>query len=85
MSLHDHHHGHGGHLHAHDGDAGPHEAAVLPSTFRALMGALVLTGGYAIVEAIGGWVAGSLALLSDAGHMATDTAALSAEPASPAR
>ena len=76
MSLHDHHHGHGGHLHAHDGDAGPHEGTVAPSTLRALMGALVLTGCYAIVEAIGGWLAGSLALLSDAGHMATDTAAL---------
>ena len=41
-----------------------------------LTGALALTGGYAIVEAIGGWLAGSLALLSDAGHMATDAAAL---------
>ena len=38
--------------------------------------ALALTGGFAIVEAVGGWLAGSLALLSDAGHMATDAAAL---------
>jgi cobalt-zinc-cadmium efflux system protein len=30
-----------------------------------------------IVEAVGGWVAGSLALLADAGHMLTDVGALS--------
>jgi cobalt-zinc-cadmium efflux system protein len=38
--------------------------------------ALVLTAGFAVVEAVGGWWAGSLALLSDAGHMVTDVAAL---------
>jgi cobalt-zinc-cadmium efflux system protein len=36
----------------------------------------VLTAGFAVVEAVGGWWAGSLALLSDAGHMVTDVAAL---------
>jgi cobalt-zinc-cadmium efflux system protein len=30
-----------------------------------------------VVEAVGGWVAGSLALLADAGHMLTDVGALS--------
>jgi cobalt-zinc-cadmium efflux system protein len=45
-------------------------------TSRALIWALFLTGGFGIVEAIGGWLAGSLALLSDAGHMFTDTASL---------
>ena len=43
---------------------------------HALIVALVLTGGFAVVEAIGGWMSGSLALLSDAGHMITDAAAL---------
>jgi cobalt-zinc-cadmium efflux system protein len=38
--------------------------------------ALFLTGGFALVEAIGGWYSGSLALISDAGHMLTDTMAL---------
>ena len=33
-----------------------------------------MTAGFAVVEAIGGWLAGSLALISDAGHMATDAA-----------
>lgn len=43
---------------------------------RALIIALVLTAGFAVVEAVGGWMAGSLALISDAGHMVTDAAAL---------
>jgi len=38
--------------------------------------ALVLTGTFMIVEVIGGILAGSLALLADAGHMLTDTMAL---------
>jgi len=38
--------------------------------------ALWLTGGFMVAEAIGGYLAGSLALLADAGHMLTDTAAL---------
>jgi len=69
-------HSHHGHLHAHDGDASEHGLPVDAMTLRGLTGALFLTGGYAIVEALGGWLAGSLALLSDAGHMATDAAAL---------
>ena len=39
--------------------------------------ALVLTLGFAIVEALTGWWANSLALLGDAGHMLTDAGALS--------
>lgn len=44
---------------------------------RALRIALALTASFAVVEVVGGWFAGSLALLSDAGHMVTDVAALS--------
>ena len=33
-----------------------------------------LTGGFAAVEAVAGYLAGSLALISDAGHMVTDAA-----------
>jgi len=36
----------------------------------------LLTAGYAIIEAIGGWLSGSLALVADAGHMVSDAAAL---------
>ena len=38
--------------------------------------ALVLTGTFMLVEVAGGLLAGSLALLADAGHMLTDTMAL---------
>lgn len=38
--------------------------------------ALGLTGGYCLVEFIGGWWANSLALLSDAGHMLSDVTAM---------
>jgi len=44
------------------------------ATRRALWVALALTAGFAVVEAVGGWLAGSLALISDAGHMVTDAA-----------
>ncbi len=43
---------------------------------RSLLLALFLTAGFALVELIGGLLANSLALLGDAGHMATDAAAL---------
>jgi cobalt-zinc-cadmium efflux system protein len=42
----------------------------------ALRGAAAFTIAFAVVEAAGGWWTGSLALLSDAGHMLTDGAAL---------
>lgn len=43
---------------------------------RRMMAALILTCLIAVVEAIGGWLTHSLALLSDAGHMWTDVSAL---------
>lgn len=42
----------------------------------ALKKALMLTGGFLLVEVAGGILTGSLALISDAAHMATDTAGL---------
>ena len=35
-----------------------------------------LTASYAVVQAIGGWFSGSLALIADSGHMVSDAAAL---------
>jgi cobalt-zinc-cadmium efflux system protein len=58
-----HHHGHG------------HHAAGL-SGRSALALALCLTLAYAAVEFAAGWWFGSLALMSDAGHMVSDAAAL---------
>ena len=43
---------------------------------RSLSFALVLIAGYMVAEIVGGLVSGSLALLADAGHMATDAAAI---------
>jgi len=64
------------HLHAHlDGDAHyQHQASGL--SMKSLSWALALTLGFAGVEAVAGWMAGSLALVSDAGHMVTDGASL---------
>lgn len=43
---------------------------------RRLKLALILTGGYCLVEFVGGWLTNSLALLSDAGHMLSDVSAM---------
>lgn len=43
---------------------------------RPLLIALVITSAFLVAEVIGGLLTGSLALLADAGHMATDVAAL---------
>jgi cobalt-zinc-cadmium efflux system protein len=64
-------HGHGEHDHGHHGHS--HAA---PSSQSTLFWALLLTLGCTLVEAAGGLVAGSLALLADAAHMLTDAAAL---------
>ena len=53
---------------AHDHGKGANE--------RAMWFALFLTGGFMVAEVIGGLLTGSLALISDAAHMLTDTAAL---------
>jgi cobalt-zinc-cadmium efflux system protein len=57
--------------HAHE-----HVAPDQSRTAPALRLAAELTLGFAAIEAAGGWWTGSLALLSDAGHMLTDGAAL---------
>lgn len=65
-------HAPGTHAHGH-----PHYGgAATVGQRRKLLVALVLTFGYALIEAVGGWWGGSLALLADAGHMITDGAAL---------
>jgi len=64
------------HLHAHlDGDA-EHGHYIEPRSQKALAFALTLTLLFALVEVVTGFVSNSLALISDAGHMVTDAAAL---------
>ena len=67
-----------GHDHGHDHDHGHHHAPgeVTADNARRVLLALLLTGGFMLVEVVGGLLTGSLALLADAGHMLTDTAAL---------
>lgn len=60
-----HHHDHGSTGHGHSHGSG-----------RVLLYALIITAAFALVEALGGWWANSLALLSDAGHMLTDSSSL---------
>jgi cobalt-zinc-cadmium efflux system protein len=68
--AHDHgHHHHGlGHGRGRTRDTAANE--------RRVRIALFLTAGFFVVEAAGGLIAGSLALIADAGHMLTDAAAL---------
>jgi cobalt-zinc-cadmium efflux system protein len=61
-------------MHDHDGPV--HQHAHAAASPRGLLGALGLTLGFALVEAVAGWWSGSLALLGDAGHMLTDSLAL---------
>src|SRR5688572_25827870 len=60
---------------AHQHDHGSHPRAA--NRTGRLKIALALTFLYMIVEAVGGWLTNSLALIADAGHMLTDVAALS--------
>ena len=53
-----------------------HRAPLRAETRRRLALALGITATVMIAEAVGGWLAGSLALLADAGHMLADAAAL---------
>jgi cobalt-zinc-cadmium efflux system protein len=61
------------------GTARPHAHALPGGSAghaRKLRLALVLTGSFLAVELVAAWITNSLALLSDAAHMFTDTAAL---------
>jgi len=63
------HHDHAGHDHS-------HVPAVTKDNERKILIAFLTIFSFMIVEAVGGYVSGSLALLADAGHMFTDAIAL---------
>jgi len=71
MHTHSHSHDHPNH----NGHQGDNHGHVSSSSHLLLIG-LLLTLGFAVIEAVGGWWSGSLALLGDAGHMFSDSAAL---------
>jgi cobalt-zinc-cadmium efflux system protein len=60
-------HSHGGGAHSHSGGGGSQRVLVI---------AFVLNTAFLIVEAVGGFLTGSLALLADAGHLLSDSASL---------
>jgi cobalt-zinc-cadmium efflux system protein len=68
-SGHGHAHGHGDHHHH-------HHAPSADADLRWLTVALALIAGFMVVEVVGGLLASSLALLSDAAHMLTDAGAI---------
>ena len=65
MSAHSHDHHDHSHSHSHSHGSG-----------KVLLFALIFTGAFAVVEVVAGLLANSLALLSDAGHMLTDSLSL---------
>ncbi|KWT70943.1 Cobalt-zinc-cadmium resistance protein CzcD [Hyphomicrobium sulfonivorans] len=69
---HGHSHGHAGE-HGHNHDLAPEDGS---RNERRLLFAAALTTCTMLAEVIGGVISGSLALLADAGHMLTDSAAL---------
>jgi len=62
--------------HGHAHEAHDHGGADRAADRRALRIALAITLAFLAVEVVGGWLAGSLALLADAAHMATDALGL---------
>ncbi len=69
------HSNHEGHAHTGHRHAG-HDHGLSRAPEKALRIVLALTATLTLAEAVGGWLTRSLALLSDAAHMLTDTAAL---------
>ena len=67
---HSHHHHAHGHARAHD------HARAGRDNARRLAFTLVLQAAYLVAEVVGGYMANSLSLLADAGHMLSDVAAL---------
>ncbi|WP_299813942.1 cation diffusion facilitator family transporter [uncultured Roseibium sp.] len=69
--------GHSGHKHSgHDHSGHDHAPTVNDSNARAVAWAGLLIASFMFAELIGGWLAGSLALMADAVHMVTDAASL---------
>lgn len=76
MAKHTHDHGVDAQLSLERGESHAHHHVGHDSESGKLLIAVAVTLAFAIVEAITGWWSGSLALLSDAGHMFTDSSAL---------
>lgn len=69
MPQHEHAHAHAGHLHHHHEHAHGHVSA---SSAAALRTAFFINLAFTVVEVVGGWLTGSIAVLTDALHDAGD-------------
>ncbi len=83
--AHNDHSAHAGHRHDHDhshdnghdnGHDHSHVPAVTSENEKKILFSFFIIFGFMLVEAVGGIISGSLALLADAGHMFTDAFAL---------
>ena len=78
-AQHDHaaddHSAHAGHDHGHEHDHSHVPAVTLANEKKILLSFFIIFA-FMLVEAVGGILSGSLALLADAGHMFTDAFAL---------
>lgn len=65
------------HASGHDHDHSGHGHSHAPKDFgRAFLIGIILNTGFVIVEAVYGWISGSMALIADAGHNLSDVLAL---------
>ena len=80
LSTNEHDHNHHSHEYSHDHDDQLESSSSQDTKGyqRTLLFSFIIITGYMFIEAIGGWLTGSLALLSDAGHMLSDAVALGA-------
>lgn len=72
VDTHDHEHDHHDHEHGHH----DHNHIHVPSSLKALLAVLIFTATIFFAELFGGWYSGSLALISDAMHMLSDSTGL---------
>jgi len=74
--------GHGDHRHHHHphGNGGPHHHShhhhSQDASERRLLFALLILGSFTLIEAVGGYIANSIALLAEAAHMLADSGSL---------
>lgn len=69
-------HGKDGHDDRDGSHAHNHKQVITAGNERRIRFVFFFTAGYALIQAIGGWLSGSLALIADSGHMISDAAAL---------
>lgn len=63
-------------MHAHQDHHHDHHHSYKEFAFKRLLASLVITVVVMLVEIVGGWLSGSIALISDAGHMLTHAFAI---------